>query len=74
MKGQHRIQCSQVGTVVKQAVFETQSFHDLRDTALAEILQSDNLTVDEMKIIDAVNEWAEVNKVSSAAQGIKTNG
>ena len=45
-------------------MFETQSFHDLRDTALAEILQSDNLTVDEMKIIDAVNEWAEVNKVS----------
>ena len=51
-------------------MFETQSFHDLRDTALAEILQSDNLTVDEMKIIDAVNEWAEVNKVSSAALGI----
>lgn len=37
----------------------------MTDEAMSVVLQSDNLNIDEMEIIDAVREWATVNSVRS---------
>jgi len=36
----------------------------MSDTALAKVLQSDYLTIDEPEILSAVRDWAAVNSVS----------
>lgn len=46
-----------------QEIFKTKSFHELSETALILLLQSDNLMMDELVIISAVKEWATVNSV-----------
>ncbi|KAK2173384.1 hypothetical protein NP493_879g00023 [Ridgeia piscesae] len=46
-----------------QNVFKSKSFHELSDTALATLLSSDRLDMDELEVIDAVREWATVNAV-----------
>ena len=45
-------------------VLKTKSFHELSETALTLLLQSDNLMMDELEIVTAVKEWATVNSVS----------
>lgn len=46
-----------------EKVFQTKGFHELSDTALAHILKSSDLHIDEMDIVVAVREWATVNSV-----------
>ena len=48
-----------------QEVFKTKGLHEMSDAALAKVLQSDNLTIDEPDVLAAVKEWAAVNSVSS---------
>ena len=45
-------------------VFKSQGFNELSDDALAFILQSDRLKMDEEEILEKVTEWATVNSVS----------
>ena len=44
-------------------VFRTKGFHELSEEALALLLQSDKLMMDEVEILAAVREWATVNSV-----------
>lgn len=44
-------------------VFRTKGFHELSEEALALLLQSDKLMMDELEILSAVREWATVNSV-----------
>ena len=46
-----------------QNVFKSKSFHELSDTALATVLTSDRIEIDELDVITAVREWATVNAV-----------
>lgn len=46
-------------------VFKSPSFNELSDDALAAILTSDRLKMDECDILDKVTEWATVNSVVS---------
>ena len=46
-----------------QNVFKSKSFHELSDTALATLLTSDRIEIDELDVITAVREWATVNAV-----------
>ena len=45
-------------------MFASKGFHEMSDTALAVVLQSDDLAADELEILTAVREWATVNSVS----------
>ena len=45
-------------------VFKSQGFNELSEDALAFILQSDRLKMDEEEILEKVTEWATVNSVS----------
>ena len=47
-----------------ESVFRTKGFHELSEEALALLLQSDKLMMDELEILAAVREWATVNSVS----------
>ena len=47
-----------------QGVFKTKGFQEMSDTALAKVLQSDNLMIDEPDILNAVKDWAAINSVS----------
>ena len=44
-------------------MFRTKGFHELSEEALALLLQSDKLMMDELEIVVAVREWATVNSV-----------
>ncbi|XP_041356623.1 BTB/POZ domain-containing protein 19-like [Gigantopelta aegis] len=44
-------------------VFKSKSFQEMSSESLSTILQSDNLTMDELDIYRAVKEWATVNSV-----------
>ena len=55
--------CLEFIEVHTQDVFKTKSFHELSESALILLLQSDNLMMDELEIITAVKEWATVNSV-----------
>ena len=44
-------------------MFKSKSFQEMSSESLATILQSDNLTMDELDIYRAVKEWATVNSV-----------
>ncbi|CAH1243471.1 BTBD3 [Branchiostoma lanceolatum] len=44
-------------------IVKTKGFHELSDTALAVILQSDRLALDEPDVLEAVRDWATVNSV-----------
>lgn len=46
-----------------ESVFRTKGFHELSEEALALLLQSDKLMMDELEILAAVREWATVNSV-----------
>ena len=50
-----------------ESVFRTKGFHELSEEALALLLQSDKLMMDELEILAAVREWATVNSVSLRA-------
>ncbi|XP_062437047.1 BTB/POZ domain-containing protein 19 isoform X1 [Rhea pennata] len=43
------------------AVVRTRGFHELSDAALARVLRSDRLAVDELELVQAVREWAHVS-------------
>ena len=49
---------------VLQNVFKSKGFHEISDSALAVILQSNGLLMDEKDILDCVREWATVGAVS----------
>ncbi|XP_069837323.1 BTB/POZ domain-containing protein 19 [Dendropsophus ebraccatus] len=44
-------------------IIKTQSFRELSDLGIVSILQSDQLTIDEVPLIQAVREWAYVSSV-----------
>ncbi|KAE8609951.1 hypothetical protein XENTR_v10011960 [Xenopus tropicalis] len=46
-----------------EEIIKTQSFRELSDLGLLSILQSDQLSIDEVPLIQAVREWAHVNSV-----------
>ena len=48
-----------------QNVFKSKSFHEMSDAALAVVLKSNGLQLDEKDILDAVREWATVSSVSN---------
>ena len=48
-----------------QKVFQSKGFQELSDSALVVLLQSHELAIDELEILQAVEEWANVNSVSS---------
>lgn len=50
-----------------EEVFNSRSFNELSDDALAAILVSDRLKMDEGDILDKVTEWATVNSVVSGS-------
>ncbi len=50
-----------------QNVFRSKSFHEMSAPALAQVLESDNLNMDENDILAAVKEWATVNSVGFRA-------
>ncbi|XP_025942721.1 BTB/POZ domain-containing protein 19 [Apteryx rowi] len=43
------------------AVVRTRGFHELSDAALARVLRSDRLAIDELDLVQAVREWAHVS-------------
>ena len=45
-------------------MFTTKGFHEMSDVALATVLQSNDLDIDELDVISAIREWATVNSVS----------
>lgn len=53
-------------------MFQTQGFNELSEAALAYILYSDNLTLDEVDILDHVKHWANVNAVSEQVDMLAT--
>ncbi|XP_058876587.1 BTB/POZ domain-containing protein 19-like isoform X3 [Acipenser ruthenus] len=44
-------------------IVKTRGFHELSDLALVSILQSSLLLIDELELLSAVREWANVNSV-----------
>ncbi|XP_074654245.1 BTB/POZ domain-containing protein 19-like [Tubulanus polymorphus] len=44
-------------------VFKTKGFHEMSEDALSVVLDSDQLQLDELDILNAVREWATVNSV-----------
>ncbi|XP_033859903.1 BTB/POZ domain-containing protein 19-like isoform X5 [Acipenser ruthenus] len=46
-----------------QEIVKTRGFHELSDLALVSILQSSLLLIDELELLSAVREWANVNSV-----------
>ena len=48
-----------------QEVFSSSGFNELSDDALAFILQSDKLMLEEEQILDKVTEWASIVSVST---------
>ena len=46
-------------------IFDSERFNDLSDTALAALLRSDLLQLDEIEILDRVKKWAKTNSISS---------
>ena len=46
-------------------VFDSERFNDLSDSALAALLRSDLLQLDEIEILDRVKKWAKTNSISS---------
>merc|ERR1712150_101862 len=46
-----------------EKVFTTKGFHEMSDVALATVLQSNDLDIDELDVISAIREWATVNSV-----------
>ncbi|OCT84926.1 hypothetical protein XELAEV_18023086mg [Xenopus laevis] len=46
-----------------EEIIKTQSFRELSDLGLLSILRSDQLTIDEVPLIQALREWAHVNSV-----------
>lgn len=55
-----------LGYIEKHAeeVFKTKGFHELSAEAFGTLLESDNLSVDEIDLIGFVREWATVNSVA----------
>ena len=50
--------------VTFQDVFKTKGFQELSESALCVLLQSNQLTLDEIEILASVKEWAAINSVS----------
>ena len=48
-----------------EAVFNSERFTDMSDVAIAAVLRSDLLQLDELDILDKVKKWARINSVSS---------
>ena len=48
-----------------QEVFKSRGFNEMSEEAVAFVLQSDQLRMDEADILEKVTEWATVNSVSS---------
>ena len=48
-----------------QDVFRSSGFNEMSEDALAFVLRSDKLKMDEIEILNKVREWASVNAVSS---------
>lgn len=49
---------------VPQEVFKSRGFNEMSEEAVAFVLQSDQLRMDEADILEKVTEWATVNSVS----------
>ena len=49
---------------VWQEVFKSRGFNEMSEDAVAFVLQSDRLRMDEADILEKVTEWATVNSVS----------
>ena len=45
-------------------MFRSPGFNEMSEDALAFVLRSDKLKMDELEILDKVKEWASVNAVS----------
>ncbi|KAK2155240.1 hypothetical protein LSH36_245g01040 [Paralvinella palmiformis] len=52
---------------LQKEVFKTKGLQEMSDTALAKVLQSDYLTIDEPEILSAVRDWAAVNSTEHIA-------
>nr|XP_054764785.1 BTB/POZ domain-containing protein 19-like [Lytechinus pictus] len=67
--GQDDLKLTTLGFIEEhtQEVFRTKQFQELSDQALAVILQSSRLLMDEIDILETIKEWASVN---SAVQGV----
>ena len=54
-----------------EAVFDSERFNDLSETALAVLLRSDLLQLDEIEVLDKVKKWAMTNAISSGQSARK---
>nr|XP_054765003.1 BTB/POZ domain-containing protein 19-like [Lytechinus pictus] len=63
--GQDDLKLTTLGFIEEhtQEVFRTKQFQELSDQALAVILQSSRLLMDEIDILETIKEWASVNSV-----------
>ena len=52
------------GCLSPQEVFKSRGFNEMSEEAVAFVLQSDRLRMDEADILEKVTEWATVNSVS----------